>query len=801
MRQGSDERIAVTAAVASMLAALTLAPLVHGTTWLFVAAITVITVMVSGIVARQLLRWWPTVAAVQFLVLLLTLIVLFARSEILTGPGALQTLGDLVSAGMRITREQAPPVEATRGIVLLVAGGTGLVALLVDVLAASLRQPALAGLPLLAIYCVPAALLDHGLPWYYFLAAAAGFLLLLSADSGDRIRGWGRVLTSSGGSGPGGGRRKPRSSESGLASGGRQVAAAAAVLAVLVPAVIPGLNNQILGGNGDGIGNGKGKTITRINPILDLRKDLVSGDDTKLLSYKTTVKNPAPLRIVTSDVFDGQTWSPSSPSIPKSAKALNGLPDPPGLSSDVKAVDSTTQITVGPLKETYLPMPYPARKVYAKGDWLYDAETLNVIGNGITTEDLIYTVDHLDVEPTAEQLADAAPAPATLASRYTTLPNMPAVIKQTAEKIAQDGTAYQQAIRLQRWFRSDGGFVYSTDAPTTKTGDSSSQAIVEFLKQKRGYCVHFASTMAVMARSLGIPARVAVGFLPGEVRADGSRTITAHDAHAWPELYFSGVGWVRFEPTPRGGVTNPPAWTIPPAGALPEDAAPTDEASSDAAPTASAEATTQAPKAAPDETQAPVQKAAAKGNGLPWQPVVVVLVVLLALAAPRVTKASSSRRRWRRAEAAGTASALAEAAWDDLRLGLSDLGVRWAASWTPRAVQQRLLDDYRLEPEVAVALSRLVLELENARYAPPGGATADHQGSDRGPGQRRHDVATIVAAVAAMKSGGTKWRARLWPTSGLASLGQLGPWVNATASRAGAQASNLGDQVREKVGK
>jgi hypothetical protein len=97
----------------------------------------------------------------------------------------------LIDSAMAITREQRPPVESSQGIVLLVVASIGLVAVAVDLLAASVRQPALAGLPLLAVYCVPAALLPGGLPWYYFVAAAAGFLLLLSADAGDRIRAWG----------------------------------------------------------------------------------------------------------------------------------------------------------------------------------------------------------------------------------------------------------------------------------------------------------------------------------------------------------------------------------------------------------------------------------------------------------------------------------------------------------------------------------------------------------------------------------------------------------------------------------
>src|SRR5690242_2717263 len=145
MRHGSDERIAVTSAVASLLAALTLSPLVSGFAWLFVATITVVTMMVTGIVARQLLRWWPAVAATQALVLLVTLLVLFARSRIVEGPGAISLLRQLLEAGFQVTREQSPPVESTQGIVLLVAGSTGLIALVVDLLAATLRQPALAG--------------------------------------------------------------------------------------------------------------------------------------------------------------------------------------------------------------------------------------------------------------------------------------------------------------------------------------------------------------------------------------------------------------------------------------------------------------------------------------------------------------------------------------------------------------------------------------------------------------------------------------------------------------------------------
>ncbi len=785
MRSGADERVSVTAAVASMLTALTLCPLVSGATWLFVAAIAVVTVMVSGIVARQVLRWWPAVAATQTVVLLITLMVLFARSRIAEGP---KVLVDLYTAGMKVTQNQAPPVEATRGIVLLAAGSVALVALLVDILAATLRQPALAGLPLLAVYCVPAALLDGGLPWYYFFAAAAGFLLLLSADAGDRVRGWGRVLTSSVGGAVG-----RQASDNSLARGGRRVGIATVLVAVALPALVPGLNNQIIGGSGDGDGTGgKGHTITRINPILDLRKNLESRDDTPLLQYQGGVAHPAPLRIVTSDVFDGNTWSPSTTPIPKDNKAQNGLPSPPGLTAPVKTVQATTHIKIGDLTETYLPMPYPAQQVNAKGTWLYDSNTLNVIGDGQTTQGLDYTVKHLDVEPTAEQLADAPP-PVSVSSQYLSLPkNLPAVISDTAHEIGQTGTPYQQAVRLQRWFRG-GDFVYSVTAPTGKKSDNGTDAIVNFLTQKRGYCVHFASTMAVMARTLGIPARVAVGFLPGEAKADGWTEITSHDAHAWPELFFEGVGWVRFEPTPRSNATAAPAWTVPPAGVLPEDPEPTVEPSQAPTTESSASAAPAVPKKELNDTAVATKKQDG-GLEVPWRVLGVAVLIVLALGAPRLTSTLSSRRRWRRARSAGTGPALAEAAWTDLRLNLGDLGIRWDPSWTPRAVVQHLARDHHVSAGALVAVDRLAMEIESARYAPPDGE------SGRPATERAQDVALVVSEVSELRSSRTTWSARLWPASGVSILAELGPWVNSTADRAGQQASALGTQVKDKVG-
>lgn len=758
MMPGSDERLAVTGAVASLVAALTLLPLIKDRSWLLPAAGLILAVLVTGIVARRLARgWWPAVLGLQVIVLFLATVGLFARSDLADPAGAVQTLVRTLQAGLEVTQTQSPPVDGARGIVLLAAGGAGLVALLVDALAASFRQPALAGLPLLAIYCVPAALLEDGLPWYLFLLAACGFLLLLSADAGDRVRAWGRVLAS-----PDQRATRPGNG-TGLARGGRRVAAVAVVLAVAIPSVVPGLDNRLLGDPGDGDGDG-GSVITRINPILDMRRDLNDASDTELLRYTTTVSDPDPLRIVTDDEYDGTTWEPSDKTISRSNTIDQGLPSAPGLTSQVETEDATSTIQIYQLRETYLPLPYPTTSISGlDGEWLYDPDTLNVIGNDTDTTDAQYTVDFLDVSPTAQQLADAGDPPDDIVDTYTALPDdMPAVIEKTARRVAGSGTNYEKAVRLQEWFRTDGGFTYDTSAPENEDGDGSASAIVDFLKQKIGYCVHYASTMAVMARQLGIPARVAVGFLPGSSTDDGTWEISSRDAHAWPELYFEGVGWVRFEPTPRSGEAAP-EWTLP------------EGSSSNTSTDDTTTTTTTKSKAAEDESDGgasgsatPTEQESAteqtEGTGgfaVPWQVFAVLLIVLAAATVPRLAAAAASRRRWRRAR---SAPELAGAAWDDLRFRLSDLGVRWAASWTPRAVRQRLVDDYELAPEQTAALDRLVAEVEDAFYAPPTGGPA------RPAADRRSDVALVVGAVAARKPARTRRRAQLWPGSGMSAL-------------------------------
>jgi transglutaminase superfamily protein len=107
---------------------------------------------------------------------------------------------------------------------------------------------------------------------------------------------------------------------------------------------------------------------------------------------------------------------------------------------------------------------------------------------------------------------------------------------------------YAAVLALESWFRQRGGFEYDEQPPL-----SNRPPLVHFVTSSRaGYCQHFAGAMAVMARLLGIPARIAVGFTSGQYE-EGAWTVSDHNAHAWVEVWFPNYGWVPFDPTPGRG--------------------------------------------------------------------------------------------------------------------------------------------------------------------------------------------------------------------------------------------------------
>ena len=790
MSATTQARLTFASVLATMLASLTLVPLVRGKAWLVAVFVLVAVVAGVGAAVRQVTRSWVVVLLAQLAAFALAVTALFLRSAavwgVLPGPAAWQVLVDLVRAGAEITREDGPPVEPARGLILLVAGGVGLVGLLVDLVAVSLRRPAVAGLPLLAVYCVPAAVLPDGVSWMWFVLAGLGYLLLIAADATDRIRGWGRVLGNLGPDGEG------RSVAGGPLSGARRIGVGALAVAVLIPPLVPGLDEQVLG-SGSGSGSGRGnRSIAVVNPILTLRQDLTERANIEVLTYTLQPgQQPQPLRIVADTDYGGERWQPSNQKIPKDNTVQTDMGRPPGLAQAVETDALQMSVKIGDYKQNFLPLPYPTYKVDIDGDWLWDASTLNVVGSGVDTRNKQYTAFYYDVQPTIEQLRGAGAAPQDLVDAYTKLPaDFPQALRDRADAVGGTGSPYEQATRLQKYFRESGGFQYDTSAPVgTGANDGSQDVLVQFLRVKKGYCVHFASAMAVMARALGIPARVAVGFLPGTQTSPGNYTVNLRDAHAWPELYFAGVGWVRFEPTPAGRVAQVPAYST---GEQPRQETQTQtQTETDTGPSSSASQSARRPDLPENGGTTTEQPLLTRVLGaIPWRVVGIVLLLGLFGLVPLLAATVVRRRRWTRAT---TATARAEAAWDELRERLSDLGVRWASSWTPRALQRRLATDHELGRAEQEALGRLVDDLESARYMPPGAP-------GRHPDELGEDVRSVADAVAATVPKGRRRRARWFPRTGVDALGGLLRSADVAADEAGRRAAALRTQVRQKVG-
>ena len=123
--------------------------------------------------------------------------------------------------------------------------------------------------------------------------------------------------------------------------------------------------------------------------------------------------------------------------------------------------------------------------------------------------------------------------------------------REALEVVGRADSPYAAAVALEAWFRTEGGFTYNEKPPPF-----APQPPLTFfaLDSKQGYCQQFAGGMAVMLRLLGVPARVAAGFTSGDYDAEKREwTVTDHNAHTWVEVFFPGVGWLPFDPTPGRG--------------------------------------------------------------------------------------------------------------------------------------------------------------------------------------------------------------------------------------------------------
>ena len=165
-----------------------------------------------------------------------------------------------------------------------------------------------------------------------------------------------------------------------------------------------------------------------------------------------------------------------------------------------------------------------------------------------TTEARQYRADSVYTVVTADELRGApAEYPEWMPGRYLQLPDdlPPRVITLARDLTATEPTPYDRAVAIERYLRQ---FPYTTDVERPPVGKDIADFFLFELQE--GYCDYYATAMVVLARAAGLPARLVVGYASGSYDVLNARYIvTEADAHAWPEIYFPGYGWIEFEPT------------------------------------------------------------------------------------------------------------------------------------------------------------------------------------------------------------------------------------------------------------
>ena len=742
---------ATLAALATAAAVLPLTSLLRPWSFLLPVLLGVGVIALSGVVLRALTASVPLVVVGQAVAFVLSTSWVHGRGHLwhgLPSPEMAQVFTSLLRQAALLVQAYAAPAPAGRAITLGVVVITGLLALVVDVLAVTSRSPAVAGVPLLTAYLLSAANQAHGLALGYFVLAAGAWLMLLARQGTRTIRRWGPLARLD---------RPERYADERIeafrtASSARRLALVAVVAACALPLVLPHLPPRYLmaglGRSTDGSGAG-GVSLTT---TVDITRDLVSQSTATVLTYRTTANAPDPLRVNILGAYDNGQWSV----LGGAAAPLPSTPE--GLTDNVVTQTFRVRVSDNHLVRDQLATPTPVISVdLGRTPWTADPNG-SIRPSGQVSS---YTVDYLRADPTEQQLEGAGLAPSLPADRSTlTIPAADAgLLSATNARLLPRGATPIQAARdIQAWLRGP-SFTYSLTlaTPPRVDGRRLRPGLESFLATRQGYCVQFATAMVLLARAAGIPARFASGYLPGHLGNDGTWTVRGADAHAWAELWFEGIGWLRFDATPGAHSTVPPAWSV----------APVEPAVTPTGPVSSATPTT--PRNKPRQLLETTAGAPA-GASLParaWyalaHPDGTVLSLLLVLVggfgALALPAAARARRRRILASAVGDARRV-EAQWQELIRRLEDLGVSPPIGATPRQAGRYITTSTHLSGEDAAAMSTVVGTLERARYA--------------APGRVGHDVSAQTAqvrfAVARTRIRRTRARAFFLPRDGFAEI-------------------------------
>ena len=481
---------------------------------------------------------------------------------------ALERLGRSISRAYEHSTVDYAPVPLRPGYAILTVIAMWTLIALGEVATFRWRRPLVASLPPVALFSFLLVVGTRDGATVNVVIFLAAMLTFWSLEATHRLRSWGRWVPVWRGQRV----EEPAPITTALA---RRMGVACVCAALVVPIFIPSIEEGLISWrnkSADGLGQGGGGPFPgsgSVDPLVSMVPRLITQSDQELFTVDSD--EASYWRLYTLINFNGQNWYDGSPVAenigenglvpmyvpePKPGRGVSARFQLTGLSS-VGVPGLGSPITVQP--EVAVPMSVDP----LTGDLKTEVEVSDGFAYSINAVVPDVTFKNLRRTPVGEQPNDD----------YYAHPQLSREVADLVEDwTAGAKTDFQKLIQIQDRLR---GFDYSLDVDQPVSADY----IEEFLLTTRvGYCQQFATAFAVIARHLGYPSRVQVGFLPGstDVSAPDRYVVRGSDTHAWPEVYFEGLGWVPFEPTPRDG-TAPPAHTVrPTTGSIPANPAAAD---------------------------------------------------------------------------------------------------------------------------------------------------------------------------------------------------------------------------------
>lgn len=476
---------------------------------------------------------------------------------------SLLNLSDSVARAHQQSQIDFAPVPLRPGYAIMVVGALWIAVTLGEIATFRWRRPLIATVLPLALFVVSLVVGSGDASTFYVLLFLVAVLTYWGLEASHRLRSWGRWV----GAWSHHKAHEPQSLTGGMA---RRLGASCVLAAVISPLFLPALEDGLVSWR-SGVGSGSGEgTSGRVNPWASLQPQLVNQSGEVL--FRVKAERAEYWRLISLEDFDGVDWSEDSTERTDSEDGVIGGDFSPSP-TDTKPF--TQEVVIEGLEGSALPAAVspsivrgPDEDFNDAAGFSFDAESraaffADGLENGDTFKIESALLD-VDYEELVRAEAGELGPPTSL---YHRLPeplseDVQALIARWTRGAETD---FEKLVAIQNELRNVGEFKYSLTPNLPSPGGSGRDYLTAFLVDvKAGYCQQYAAAFAAIARQLGYPSRVSVGFLPGDQNSiTGEFTVAGTDAHAWPEVYFERFGWIRFEATPRL-TANTPAYTEPP---------------------------------------------------------------------------------------------------------------------------------------------------------------------------------------------------------------------------------------------